>query len=99
MTMTNQSDSEDNDDIIEYPIDGVLDLHTFPPSETKSLVCDYLSECHKADIKEVRIIHGKGKSVQKSIVYSVLKNHPLVKSFFDAPYEAGSWGATIVEIF
>jgi DNA-nicking Smr family endonuclease len=84
---------------IEYPIDGVLDLHTFHPSETHSLVNDYLNECFRAGIKEVRIIHGKGKSVQKSIVHSVLKKNPLVSSFSDASPEAGHWGATIVTLF
>ena len=48
------------DEPIQLPIDGVLDLHTFKPREVKDLVLDYLAECQKKGIFQVRIIHGKG---------------------------------------
>lgn len=84
--------------IIKIPITSELDLHTFLPGDTKSLIVDYISECYKNKIKELRIIHGKGKSVQKSIVHNLLKQHPLVVSFHDAPPQSGGWGATIVKL-
>jgi DNA-nicking Smr family endonuclease len=46
----------------------------------------------------VRLIHGKGKGVQRNIVRSLLQKHPGVDSFHDAPLEVGSWGATIVAL-
>jgi hypothetical protein len=49
-----------DDEPIQLPIDGVLDLHTFQPREVKSLVLDYLAECQARGILRVRIIHGKG---------------------------------------
>ncbi len=80
------------------PIEDWIDLHTFSPKEIPSLLEEYLLECQKKGFKEVRIIHGKGKGIQRSIVHSFLEKSPLVESFetFEmAPPEAGSWGATI----
>jgi len=82
--------------IVKIPIEDWIDLHTFSPKEIPHLLEDYLTECQKKGFSEVRIIHGKGKGVQRNIVHSFLKRSPLVKSFQDAPLEAGSWGATIV---
>ena len=82
--------------VIQISIEDWIDLHTFSPKEISYLLEDYLTECQKKGFVEVRIIHGKGKGVQRSIVHSFLKKSPLVESFRDAPLEAGSWGATIV---
>jgi DNA-nicking Smr family endonuclease len=86
------------DKLYRIPITDELDLHTFSPREIKSVVTEYISECYKIGIRELKIIHGKGKSVQKSIVYNLLKQNPLVISFQDAPAQFGSWGATIVTL-
>jgi DNA-nicking Smr family endonuclease len=80
---------------VKIPIEDWIDLHTFSPKEIPSLLEEYLLECQKKGFKEVRIIHGKGKGVQRSIVYSFLEKSSLVESFESAPPEAGSWGATI----
>ena len=82
--------------IVRIPIEDWIDLHTFSPKEIPSLLEEYLLECQKKGFREVRIIHGKGKGVQRSIVHSFLKKSPLVESFKPAPPEAGAWGATIV---
>ncbi len=83
---------------VEIPIEDWIDLHTFSPKEIPSLLEDYLSECQKKGFREVRIIHGKGKGVQRARVRSFLDKSPLVESFKQAPVEAGSWGATIVTL-
>jgi len=80
---------------VQIPIEDWIDLHTFSPKEIPSLLEEYLLECQKKGFKEARIIHGKGKGIQRSIVHSFLKRSPLVESFKMAPPEAGSWGATI----
>ena len=85
-------------DQIEYPVNGELDLHTFQPQEAKSAVIEYINECFNRNIVTVRIVHGKGKSVQKFNIRNVLKSHPFVIDFSDAPPEAGGWGATIVHV-
>ena len=83
---------------IVMPIGDELDLHTFIPKEVPDLLEDYFSECIKANIFSVRIIHGKGKGILKKRVHSILKKNPLVASFTDASPEAGGWGATLVEL-
>ncbi len=80
------------------PIEDNLDLHTFRPRDIPDLLEDYLVECLKAGLYSVRIIHGKGKGVQKRRVQGLLQNNPLVSAFKDAPPEAGGWGATLVEL-
>ena len=82
--------------ITKIPIEDWIDLHTFSRKEIPYLLEDYLTECEKKGFTEVRIIHGKGKGVQRNIVHSFLTKSPLVESFRDAPLEAGSWGATKV---
>lgn len=81
---------------IEMPIDGTLDLHTFLPREIPDLLEDYLSLCREKGIRQVRIVHGKGKGILKARVRSLLGSNPLVLRIEDAPAEAGGWGATIV---
>ena len=84
--------------IVEIPIEDWIDLHTFSPKEIPSLLEEYLLECQKKGFKEVRIIHGMGNGVQRSIVHSFLKKNPIVESFKQAPPEAGAWGATIASL-
>ena len=83
---------------VKIPIEDSLDLHTFQPRDIPDLLEDYLTECLKAGLYSVRIIHGKGKGVQKRRVQGLLQNNPLVFSFKDAPAAAGGWGATLVEL-
>ena len=83
---------------IVLPIEDSIDLHAFRPKDIPSVVEEYLEQCRKSGLKEVRIIHGRGTGVQRNIVRSILQKHPLVLSFRDAPPEAGGWGATIVAL-
>jgi DNA-nicking Smr family endonuclease len=79
-------------------IDGVLDLHTFRPNDVKAVVVDYLSECIRRGILEVRIIHGKGIGQLRRSVHHLLSAHPDVVSFSPAGEAYGGWGATIVHL-
>lgn len=81
---------------IRIPIEDWIDLHTFSPKEIPSLLEDYLEECLKMGYRQVRIIHGKGKGVQRAIVHSFLEMSPFVDSYRPAPEEQGGWGATLV---
>lgn len=82
----------------EVPIDGVLDLHTFRPSDAGDLVPHYLEVCRERGILDVRIIHGKGKGVLRERVHAILKLHPAVLSFRLGDGGSGGWGATLVTL-
>jgi dsDNA-specific endonuclease/ATPase MutS2 len=44
----------------------------------------------------VRLIHGRGRGVQRGIVQSVLDRHPLVAAFYDA--SESHLGATVAQL-
>ena len=83
-------------DPVELPLEDVLDLHPFLPKEVRSVVEEYLTQCCEVGFSVVRLIHGKGKGVQRESIRALLVRLPFVQSFHDAPPEAGGWGATIV---
>jgi dsDNA-specific endonuclease/ATPase MutS2 len=69
----------------KIPIEHTLDLHTFQPRDIKSVVEEYINAAYNAGLHEVRLIHGRGRGVQRGIVHAALEKHPLVESFGDAP--------------
>jgi dsDNA-specific endonuclease/ATPase MutS2 len=81
-------------DAIELEIGDVLDLHSFRPAEVPDVVRDYLDAAWEKGLRELRIIHGRGRGVQRRTVRTLLRRDPRVKEFGDAPPEAGGWGAT-----
>jgi len=81
---------------VELPIEDALDLHAFAPRDIPSVVEEYIEAAWKKGFREVRLIHGKGKGVQRELVREVLRNHMRVQSFSEAPPERGGWGATLV---
>lgn len=91
-------DTEDFEQPIHIPITDVLDLHTFRPKEVPGLLDEYFGACIEKGIFRVRVIHGKGMGVLKNRVYGILKRHPSVAAFREAPVEAGGWGAVLVEL-
>ena len=85
----------DEGDPVILPIEDSLDLHAFAPRDVRSLVDEYLREAAARGFAEVRLIHGRGKGVQRALVRKLLEGHPLVGQFFEAPESRGGWGATI----
>ena len=85
-----------DDEPVELPIDGILDLHLFQPGDVKELVPDYLAECRARGILEVRIIHGKGIGNLRRTVHAILERMPEVEGYRLAGEAMGGWGATVV---
>jgi DNA-nicking Smr family endonuclease len=78
------------------PIEGTLDLHAFAPRDVASVVDEYVTAAHAAGLREVRLIHGRGKGVQRGIVQQTLERHPLVEEFWDA--SETHLGATVARL-
>ena len=90
-------DSLENE-AVEFEITDVLDLHTFPPGEVKELVIDYLDLAYEKGIRELRIIHGKGRGVQRRIVRAILDRDTRVTRYGEPPGNHGGWGATWIQM-
>ena len=82
---------------MRIPIEGTLDLHAFAPKDIPSVVEEYVTAAHEAGLREIRLIHGRGKGVQRGIVQQALERHPLVESFHDAP--ESHLGATVAVLY
>lgn len=83
-------------DAVVLPIEPELDLHAFAPQDIASVVEEYIGAAAAAGLPEVRLIHGRGRGVQRGIVQAVLERHPLVTAFGD---DTGSHlGATIARL-
>jgi DNA-nicking Smr family endonuclease len=87
------------DDAVEIPVTGELDLHAFAPRDVPSLVEDYVRACRERGIHRLRLVHGRGRGVQRAEVRRVLARLSEVAAFTDAPPERGGWGATLVELY
>ena len=74
----------------------MLDLHTFNPRDIKSVVEEYLTAAWERGFREVRLIHGRGRGIQRGIVQQALERHPLVIEFWDAP--ESHLGATVARL-
>ena len=82
--------------IHRVPIEDAIDLHAFAPRDIKSVVEEYVTAAHEAGLLEVRLIHGRGKGVQRGIVQQALERHPLVVEFWDA--DETHLGATVARL-
>jgi len=84
------------DDPIRIPIEAELDLHPFAPRDIPSVVQEYVDAAAEAALTEVRLIHGRGRGVQRGIVQQALERHPRVAEFWDDT--SSHLGATIARL-
>jgi dsDNA-specific endonuclease/ATPase MutS2 len=78
------------------PIERELDLHGFAPRDIPSVVAAYVDAASAGGFDEVRLVHGRGRGVQRGIVQATLDRHPLVVEFWDDT--DAHLGATIARI-
>jgi len=94
--MSGDEDESPFPDPVEIPIGESIDLHFFRPSEVVDVLEAYLEAAREAGFREVRVIHGRGRGVQRARIRSRLGKSPHVERFADAPGDRGGWGATLV---
>jgi len=85
-----------NDDPVRVPIEDAIDLHAFSPRDIISVVDEYLRAARAAGFTQVRLIHGRGKGVQRAEIQRLLRDHTLVDQYWDAP--ESHLGATLVRL-
>ncbi len=83
---------------VVLPIEDSIDLHPFAPKDIPSVVEAYLEAARDAGLEEVRVIHGRGKGVQKERVRQVLARNAHVAHFEEATPDRGGFGATVVRL-
>jgi len=83
---------DDDEPPVEIPIEDVLDLHPFRPDEVRDVAREYLEEARRRGFTEVRLIHGRGKGVQRALIQRMLQELPFVTGFYDDAH----LGATVV---
>jgi hypothetical protein len=103
-TSSHPPDTVEVDDTDFFPepvrleITDVFDLHTIAPRDVERVVEEYLLEARRANFRSVRIIHGKGRGVQRRMVRSILARTPFIRDWMDAPPQSGGWGATVAHL-
>lgn len=80
----------------DIPIERELDLHAFAPRDIPSVVEEFVTAAAGAGLTEVRLVHGRGRGVQRGIVQATLDRHPLVREFWDDT--SSHLGATLARI-
>jgi DNA-nicking Smr family endonuclease len=83
---------------VPLPIAGELDLHTFNPRDVEDLIPAYLAECAARQLREIRIVHGKGTGRLRLKVHALLRHSPFVRNYRLGDERTGSWGATLVAL-
>src|SRR5262245_3022361 len=96
--MAEDDGEPDVDRPVEIPITDEIDLHSFAPQDVPAVVTEYLDACRERGILLVRIVHGRGKGVQRAVVHRILRELAHVTNFEDAPPHSGGWGATLVRL-
>jgi len=84
------------DEPVRVPIEDAIDLHSFAPRDVISVVDEYLRAAREAGFTDVRLIHGRGKGVQRADIQRLLRGHALVEAYRDAP--ESHLGATLVRL-
>src|SRR4030095_15446511 len=90
------ADGKNADEPVQLPIESEIDLHAFPPRDIPSVVASFVDAAVEAGLNEVRLVHGRGRGVQRGIVQQALDRHPRVVEFWDDT--ASHLGATIARL-
>lgn len=83
------------DDIIRIELKNELDLHAFQPEDVIDVLREFIDHAREKRIRNIRIVHGKGKSVFKGMVLKELGRNGSITGFRDEP---GNWGATLATV-
>jgi DNA-nicking Smr family endonuclease len=81
-----------HDGAFEVPIEDSIDLHAFRPGDVREVARDYLAAAYERGFTEVRLIHGRGRGVQRALIQQMLASLDFVFGWRDDAH----LGATVV---
>ncbi|MBC8487671.1 MAG: Smr/MutS family protein [Bacteroidetes bacterium] len=73
-----------------------VDIRGERGEEALSIVKQYINDAILLNISEVKILHGKGYGILRTLIHDYLRSIPEIKSFKDEHIERGGHGITIV---
>src|ERR1700758_2759707 len=84
-------------DIPEVHVPTEIDLRGMRPDEAEAAVLHALDAAVSADLKSLRIIHGKGTGVLRDRVAEMLRKDTRVRDFRLGAWNEGGAGVTLAE--
>jgi DNA mismatch repair protein MutS2 len=84
-------------DLPDFHVPTEIDLRGLRPDEAESAVMQALDDAVRADMRNLRIIHGKGTGALREIVAEMLKKDTRVKEFRTGAWNEGGTGVTLAE--
>ncbi len=97
---TNRTRANINRDISEKKLNfkTEIDIRGERAEEAIARIQSFIDEAVMLDVRELRILHGKGSGILKEVIRNYLKSDPVVKAFRDEQVQFGGAGITIVEL-
>ena len=83
-----------NDKLANFKLQ--VDVRGKRSEEAINIIKHYIDDAILISIPEVRILHGKGHGILRSLIQEYLRSQPEIKSFKDEHIERGGHGITIV---
>ena len=75
-----------------------IDLRGMRADEAETAVLHAVDSAIRADLKELRIIHGKGTGALRAMVAEMLRKDTRVRSFRNGAWNEGGTGVTVAEL-
>jgi len=75
-----------------------IDLRGMRADEAETAVLHAVDSAIRADLKELRIIHGKGTGALRAMVSEMLRKDTRVRSFRNGAWNEGGTGVTVAEL-
>jgi DNA mismatch repair protein MutS2 len=85
-------------DIPEVHVASEIDLRGMRVSEVEEIVMHAVDNAVRADMKAIRIIHGKGTGALRERISEMLQKEPRVSNFRLGAWNEGGAGVTVVEL-
>ncbi|NUQ20717.1 MAG: endonuclease MutS2, partial [Gemmatimonadaceae bacterium] len=85
-------------DAPEVRVDTEIDLRGMRADEAEVAVMHALDSAIRADLKELRIIHGKGTNALRAVVNEMLRKDTRIRGFRAGAWNEGGTGVTIAEL-